>query len=143
MQGPQGLAAEAMEVWEHAGLRCAIVPNRHLGMFNGYVRLPEDHPGRHGTYDQIDVDVHGGLTYGPDPDGWVGFDTGHFGDFWAPDDLMGYLDESSMRYFGAGGIGRYAARGEEPLQRQWTIPRLRTEVEQLATQLAAMTTRRT
>jgi len=142
-QGPQGLAGEAIEVWEHAGLRCAIVPNRQIGMFNGYVRLPEGDPRRSGKHDDLDMDVHGGLTYGPDPAGWVGFDTGHAGDYWSPDDLIGYLDESVLRYFGLGGVAGHmqaklrGAGHHDPLANQWTIPRLRAEVEHLAEQLAA------
>jgi hypothetical protein len=141
LQGPQGLVGEAIEVWEHAGLRCAIVPHPHLGMFNGYVRLPEGHPGREGTYDDIDVEVHCGLTFGPDDDGWVGFDTGHAGDYWAPDDLIGILDEASLRHFGAGGIAGHMRTqlrrfGPDPMERQWTIGALRAEVERLAEQLA-------
>ncbi|MDN5726843.1 MAG: hypothetical protein L0G99_13080 [Propionibacteriales bacterium] len=27
-------------------------------------------------------DVHGGITYGPAPDGWIGFDFLHAGDHW-------------------------------------------------------------
>lgn len=46
----------------------------------GYVRLPEDHPWRHMPGESIPVDVHGGVTYGPDGDGWIGFDTMHAGD---------------------------------------------------------------
>lgn len=50
------------------------------GAVNGYVRVPEDHPWHGLDYDDIDVDVHGGLTYARD--GWIGFDTLHFGDHW-------------------------------------------------------------
>ena len=64
------------------------------GWGNGYVIIPEGHPlhGRH--YDDIDVDVHGGLTWSEsakgldwpeikeeDKSGWVvGFDTAHYKD---------------------------------------------------------------
>lgn len=64
------------------------------GYGNGYVVIPNGHPlhGKH--YDDIDVNVHGGLTFSEsannlewdeieeeDKDGWVvGFDTAHFGD---------------------------------------------------------------
>lgn len=46
-------------------------------MFMGYVKLPADHPWRRLDADNIPVDVHGGITYGPDNDGWIGFDTMH------------------------------------------------------------------
>lgn len=45
--------------------------------FCGYVRLPADHPWRAMEAGDIPADVHGGITYGPDDDGWIGFDTMH------------------------------------------------------------------
>ncbi len=67
------------------------------GWGNGYVVIPEGHPSYGKHYDEIDVDIHGGLTYGglvtyfqlskmddldeSDVGGWlVGFDTAHSGD---------------------------------------------------------------
>ena len=64
---------------------------RH-GWGNGYVVIPNGHPmyGKH--YDEVPVDVHGGLTFSgcandfPElteemKDGWVfGFDTAHYND---------------------------------------------------------------
>lgn len=52
------------------------------GVYNGYVSLPIDHPWYVKYYDDLPVDVHGGLTYSRMEDGrWViGFDTCHFGD---------------------------------------------------------------
>lgn len=67
-----------------------------FGWGNGYVLIPEGHPlhGKH--YDDIDVSVHGGLTFSElvdsdmvtewglektDEGAWcVGFDTAHWGD---------------------------------------------------------------
>ena len=73
-----------------------------VGAANGYVAVPKDHPYYGLGYDDVDVDVHGGLTYsasGEDvlesspsidilegnegnlKDYWVfGFDTCHYGD---------------------------------------------------------------
>ena len=48
--------------------------------FMGYAKLPADHPWRQLDAEDIPVDVHGGITYGPDSDGWIGFDTMHAGD---------------------------------------------------------------
>lgn len=66
------------------------------GWGNGYVLIPVGHPLHSVAYDEIDVDVHGGLTYGrlvekrhfkifglkeEDLGSWiVGFDTVHHGD---------------------------------------------------------------
>lgn len=46
----------------------------------GYVRLPEDHPWRGMMMEDIPARVHGGVTYGPDDEGWIGFDTLHSDD---------------------------------------------------------------
>ena len=58
------------------------------GWGNGYVRIAEGHKYHGKTYDDIDVQVHGGLTFGEHivnndnfSDGyWVGFDTAHHSD---------------------------------------------------------------
>lgn len=63
------------------------------GWGNGYVIIPKGHRFHGKHYDEIPVDVHGGLTFSEyasdlgwpeladESDGWVvGFDTGHFAD---------------------------------------------------------------
>lgn len=70
----------------------------NFGEGNGYVVLDKDHPWSGLDYDDIPVEVHGGLTYGQFVDeihiDWsegnitkedigkyiIGFDTGHYGD---------------------------------------------------------------
>lgn len=51
------------------------------GAINGYVHVPDDHPWFGLDYDSVDVEVHGGLTFGG-ASGWFGFDTLHSGDVW-------------------------------------------------------------
>ena len=54
----------------------------------GYVGVPPDHPWYKKDYDDIEVDVHGGLTWSDNSVGdepanelwWVGFDPAHYGD---------------------------------------------------------------
>jgi len=71
--------------FRHAGLDCKIVKTS-LGHWCGYVRRPEevepirwtsDYDSKHGTVLKAEIDVWGGVTYGPDEDGWVGFDDAH------------------------------------------------------------------
>jgi hypothetical protein len=57
------------------------------GHWCGYVRVSEGHPWHGRDYPNLDVDVHGGLTYsnaaypGGEFDGWwFGFDCAHGGD---------------------------------------------------------------
>lgn len=52
------------------------------GAINGYVKVPSWHPWFRLNYRHIAVDVHGGLTYGCNDRGWIGFDTLHYRDYW-------------------------------------------------------------
>jgi hypothetical protein len=73
---------------ERTGLPCLIRRNS-MGGWCGYVGVPKDHPASGGGYDDVDVDVHGGLTYAGTIDTakdhpefatelwWLGFDCGH------------------------------------------------------------------
>lgn len=63
----------------HRGLRWALVAAPSLGV-NGYVQMPTSHPWERLGYDDIPVEVHGGLTYMGGR--WIGFDTAHAGDVW-------------------------------------------------------------
>lgn len=121
------------ETFEHEGLTCGMA--YHLGAYNGYVKLLEDHPYRHADYDDIPVHCHGGLTYGPDDDGWVGFDTLHAGDVWGEDEISAdeltaeqLRDKSWVSMFSSG----------EDADVHWTKDKLRSEIKQLAEQLAVL-----
>ena len=52
------------------------------GEYNGYVSLPPEHPWHGVSYDDIPVEIHGGLTYSRMEEArWViGFDTCHLDD---------------------------------------------------------------
>lgn len=90
---------------EHAGLEFEVVHN-DIGYRCGYVRVLPGHPWFGKGYDEIDADVHGGLTYaeygtacpthGKKAEWWVGFDCAHAGD--APDPAL--LSASSYRPYG-------------------------------------------
>jgi len=71
--------------FKHAGLDCKVV-KADMGHWCGYVRRPEDvepvrwsadYDSKHDEILEAEVDVWGGITYGPDDDGWVGFDDAH------------------------------------------------------------------
>lgn len=59
-----------------------VIARGPIGCLNGYIQLPDGHPWLSaGEYcDDANVDVHGGITYGPDSGRWIGFDTAHLGD---------------------------------------------------------------
>lgn len=93
---------------------------------NAYAHLPEGHPWRDKGYDDIPVEVHGGLTYGNN-DGWIGFDTAHAWDIWS--------DEALAEI---GGENRYRMSfGRDDWDIDWTLARVVAEAESLAAQVAA------
>lgn len=125
--GPDTLA-EIVESWEAYGLRCCITFG--LISFNGYVRIP-DELFTPGAAERV-LRASGGITWGPDDSGWVGFDTAHFSDYWTPDDLAPFLDPSAMRF--ANTMREMAERS--PRSKRWTLQRLRDATEELAQQVA-------
>ena len=70
-------------------LKCLILRHPELKHLCGYVALSFNHPYYGKDYNDIDVSVHGGLTFAGTRDGdsrgkgfwWVGFDCAHFGDY--------------------------------------------------------------
>jgi hypothetical protein len=66
-----------------------VVVANDIGFRCGYVCLPLGHPWHGKDYDEVEADVHGGLTYakaeasGAGDGWWLGFDCAHAGD--APD----------------------------------------------------------
>lgn len=77
---------------EHQGFEWMVIHNGG-GYRCGYMRIPAGHPWHGKGYDDLNVEVHGGLTFaepdvpcdapGPDTDWWLGFDCAHAFD--APD----------------------------------------------------------
>jgi hypothetical protein len=66
-----------------------VQPYRGAPFLNGYVRVPIGHPWLLVGDPELELDVGapGGFTYGPDGDGWLGFDTVHGGDYWSDEEL--------------------------------------------------------
>lgn len=71
-----------IERFTHEGLQCKLLKH-DIGHWCGYVKVPEsvenvrwtsDYDLKHDEVLAPDVDVWGGITYGPDEDSWVGFD---------------------------------------------------------------------
>jgi hypothetical protein len=78
-------------IQEPSGYKCRIRRNEITGALCGYVGIPKEHrfwgisyEESHVELSEIEVDVHGGLTYSAEgDDGWwyFGFDTNHADDF--------------------------------------------------------------
>jgi hypothetical protein len=135
-------------LWRHYDLWCLVILT-DLGHRCGYVGVPPGHPANAQFYDDVPVDVHGGLTWaGPNaefwnralensdgvPDLWyLGFDCGHA---WDAPDLAAARDLMDPRY--------YALRSESPFTdldrggHVWTTEEVVAETQRLAEQLHVM-----
>jgi len=84
-----------------SGCQCFIARNSTLLTWCGYVSLTPDNILYGRDYDDIDVEVHGGLTFGEkDSDNnWVfGFDCAHSGD------LVPYFNISTYGFYETSGV---------------------------------------
>ena len=107
--------------WTVHGLKCAVCK----GGFSlcGYVHVPAGHPAADMGYDDVDIRVHGGLTFrcrATDGGSWFGFDTGHAGDWLS----ISIPDKPEL--------------GIEMPGRIWTADDVADETEKLAKQLREM-----
>jgi hypothetical protein len=61
------------------GFECHAKRHDSMGHLCGYIQVDADHPWYGKDYNNVDVEVHGGLTY-TTSSGWFGFDCAHSGD---------------------------------------------------------------
>jgi len=61
------------------GFECHAKRHDSMGHLCGYIQVDADHPWYGKDYDNVDAEVHGGLTYCTSS-GWFGFDCAHAGD---------------------------------------------------------------
>lgn len=132
--------------WKHAGLSCAVVQGREAGNRCGYVRVPLGHSFYGKNYDELDLDVHGGLTFAEvepcteheDGQGyWFGFDCAHAGD--ASYDPNADIDSAGPTARKMMEINREMDR-KYPMTHSehfWSESEVVAETERLAEQLAA------
>ncbi len=123
--------------FHHVGFACLALRNMKYGSWCGYVGVPSSHPDYQRNYNDVDVDCHGGLTYGdvcdnehichvpqpgePDDLCWFGFDCNHCWDI-APGSIM--LDK------------KYGfQRGTDPMSDYRSLSYVRHQIEKLAEQL--------
>lgn len=121
--------------WISSGLDCLIVRGGG-GALCGYVGVPESHDGFKKDYDDVEVEVHGGLTFAslcrPSKDGdhkgichveegaankivwWLGFDCGHAWDICPSYNHGHFSPEDTYRDFD------YVKREVESLAKQLT-----------------------
>lgn len=137
---------------EETGYPCLIVRN-HWGSLCGYVGLSRSHPLYEKDYDEVDVDVHGGLTYsnhcqdGPEeevvchvPDDgdddvwWLGFDCGHTWD--VQPGMQAFHRQLEAEEIAQGRSGYpWTSLIEHPHETYKDVAYAREEVRRLASQL--------
>ncbi len=138
--GPWQTEPDRVE-WEHAGLPCLAIRNEAFGNWCGYAAVPPGHALHGQSYNDVDVEAHGGLTYAsacsghichvpkpgePDDVWWFGFDCGHAWDV-APG------MEARSRAFGYAPM--FTADRESSYK---TLAYVQAETNRLAEQLAAL-----
>lgn len=138
---------KAIERWNHNGVECAISPSPMGGM-NGYIQIPKDarqssgppSPEHHwlSAEDLEDsLHCHGGITYGPDEEGWLGFDTGHAGDLW-PEHIVEEWKDPTIWPTGVKDLYAIQREYRQPWTIDWTFEKLREEVKNLAEQVHSL-----
>lgn len=141
-ENPDWVSTNPLREWQHAGLKCAIHVGPAGDYLCGYVQVPRDNPAFGAPGDRVDgvVDAHGGLTYGPDRYGWIGFDTGHAFDHWSISELesagAAITDELLASRARLGELHEICGRA--PVL-AWTVQKLIDETNSLASQLSLVT----
>lgn len=106
--------------WQSHGFKCKVIFVRRSHRC-GYVGIPKGHVAYDKDYDDLPIEVHGGLTYGQigeDGLNWFGFDCAHLGDK-TKDDFPS-LEEN---------------------EHFWTLEEVVKETEQMAQQFSKLTLR--
>lgn len=114
--------------WSHGGLECAMAHSPMHGV-NGYVRVPA------GVDAQELVDAEAldaCVTWGPDADGWVGFDTAHGWDLWWDPDVPESRLERALRE-----VDFVLPRPPVEWMNVWTLEKVEAEVVRLADEVRA------
>lgn len=106
--------------WTHEGVECVILKHPRGSHRNAYARIPDPARLPEEWDAETELEVHGGITYGLDEEGWVGFDTAHAGDVW-PD----LPDPFGLRHLEA----------RSPYRTDWTMTKLEEETNRLAEQI--------
>jgi hypothetical protein len=132
------VAGLLIRTWVHEGIECAMARSPMNGV-NGYVRIPKgvELP-RDEEYGLIDLDVHGGVQYGPDQDGWIGFDTGHAFDVWLDPEVPEDHLHRTLREIGVDDPRTNMEVMGDGFTQIWTLERLEAEVNHLAIQVYAI-----
>jgi hypothetical protein len=122
--------------WISSGLQCVVVKAVRDSQHRcGYVRVPAGHLQHGKSYDDVPVEVHGGLTFGKlepceheDGQGyWYGFDCAHCGDaLYEPGNEPEFVKRLNLKCH------------REPEDHYWTLEEVVAETEALAKQLASL-----
>lgn len=114
------------------GIEWKVLISPRRNCLNGYARIPAGHPWAGQDFDEIertnDVVVHGGLTFAGE--GWIGFDTAHYQDYWPTEELERVGGQrTAYEFLGA----------DRSHVRDWTLEQIVDEAKALARQVAEAT----
>jgi hypothetical protein len=124
-----------VRTWTHEGIECAMARSPMIGV-NGYVRVPPDVKiPRDEEYGYITLDAPGGVNWGPDKEGWIGFDTGHAWDLWMDPDVPEDRYTRTMRQAGIDNPNTRMDLMIDDWMQIWTLEKLEAAVNHLAEQV--------
>jgi hypothetical protein len=132
--GPWDNEPENRIEFEHAGLPC-ILHRGCGGAWCGYVGLSTSHPAHGKDYDDVNVEVHGGLTYGEACQGHIC----HVPKPGEPEDLHWFGFDCNHAWDIAPGMARHFSMSPEMMDMVYRdVNYAKAETMRLAEQLAAM-----
>lgn len=117
--------------FEYNGFNCRIV-GMSMGHRCGYVEIPESHKLHGIDYNELEFDVHGGLTYSGyrDDKYLIGFDCAHYGDGRDHELMKTLANDYYEKLKELDLVGGYG--GEEHV---WTAQEVEEELKRLVDQL--------
>jgi len=97
----------------------------------GYVQLPKDHPDFNKNTEDLELNIHGGITYASD--GLFGFDCHHLNDL-SPVDCVMMTDVQTLNNIISRekNSERTSERTSERKKHYWTFEEVKAETEKLA-----------
>ena len=103
----------------------SVRPHKWFGYANGYVAIPPGHPLNGKGYDDIDISVHGGLTYAETIEETVANN-------WSSIECIGFdsIDEIPSGYF-VFGFDTMHFGDDDTLDREWCIQETKDLMKQL------------
>lgn len=142
--------SELYELYIYRDHTCAIVrialDRKPFNHYAGYIRLTEreirnvrleSDTTAYGDFIPADINVHGGVSFGPSDEGWIGFDCSHAGDCCYRDD--GTPLQGSINLREAEKRRKSGASNSDKITNDWYPSDVKGEIMDIVNQLHELT----